>query len=184
MHPNKPTTRTTKATRETTAPLDRPGPIRSVALDRRRPGDLGAIVHRGIAAIAETPEASVGAPAVSLAAAGPVLGWWDPERIHQLLRSLIANAIGCARGRPIEVRVDATPSGARILVGDRAPAIPRRRKTPKRSHRSIILRSRRCARFGKTRRLVRAMGGEVSVKRSRGWGAMFAVEFPLAAFAV
>lgn len=56
------------------------------------------------------------------AACGAVFG--DPDRLRQLLRNLISNALRAAGPDAVVVRLEAQPAGARLVVHDGGPGIP------------------------------------------------------------
>lgn len=54
----------------------------------------------------------------------PVQGWWDRQRLKQLLGNLVTNAIRYADGSEIEIGATSTPDGALLSVTDQGPGIP------------------------------------------------------------
>lgn len=54
----------------------------------------------------------------------PVQGWWDRERIVQIVRSLVTNAIRYGGGAPIEVSTQLAGHDAEIVVHDQGPGVP------------------------------------------------------------
>jgi PAS domain S-box-containing protein len=115
-------------------------------------------------------------------AAGPVLGTWDEARLEQVVMNLLSNAIKYGGGQPIEVRVEATDLGARLVVVDHGVGI-----APEDRDR-IFARFERVAsaeHYGGlglglyiTRAIVDAHGGSISVSNSAGQGSTFAVDLP------
>jgi signal transduction histidine kinase len=55
--------------------------------------------------------------------AAPVCGEWDRLRIEQVLTNLLSNAFKYGAGKPIDVSVQGSASGARLAVRDHGPGI-------------------------------------------------------------
>ncbi len=113
---------------------------------------------------------------------GGVYGHWDALRLDQLIANLLENAIRHAPGRPIEVRLAADASIARIAVSDGGDGIDER------ALRTLFDPFRR----GPTskglglglyiaRSIARAHGGSLVVESSATNGTTFTVDLPLAA---
>ena len=95
---------------------------------RREPVDLGEIVHEALtrARTQGTRHAlRIEAPR------SPIVGFWDRDRLEQVLDNLIGNAIKYSpQGGEIVIRVEATDAEARVSVEDQgigiaADALPR-----------------------------------------------------------
>lgn len=119
---------------------------------------------------------------VSLDLGPPITGLWDPLRIEQVVRKLLANAAKFGAGKPIEVKVEGTGDMARLSIVDHGIGI------------DPSAQDRLFARFGRgvsandygglglglyvCRRLVEAHGGSIRVESQPGCGAEFIVELP------
>ncbi|WP_224242757.1 PAS domain-containing sensor histidine kinase [Hyalangium gracile] len=111
------------------------------------------------------------------------LGRFDRERLGQVLRSLLGNAIKFGPGKPIRVELDMEGPWARLRVRDEgigiAPETLGRlfgkfeRGVPERHYGGLGLG------LYVTRHLIEAMGGTVRVESALGQGATFIVELPL-----
>jgi signal transduction histidine kinase len=110
----------------------------------------------------------------------PVQGWWDRERLTQVVRNLVANAIRFSGGAPIEISTQLTGRDAEIVVHDQGPGVPNElrahlfdrfdHKTPSRG-----------SSFGVglfvVKALCQAMGGSVRLDEA-ATGARFCVTLP------
>lgn len=62
---------------------------------------------------------------IELTAEGSLHGWWDPDRIAQLVSNLLGNAIDyAAPGTPVTVRARDGAGAVRLEVTNEGPAIP------------------------------------------------------------
>ncbi len=119
---------------------------------------------------------------LTLHAEVPVPGRWDPLRIHQVFANLLANAAKFGEGRPIEVRVEADPERARLIVTDQGRGIALA------DQERIFGRFERATSAGDAaglglglyiaRKIVEAHGGRILVRSSLGAGSTFTVELP------
>ncbi|HEV2528246.1 MAG TPA: ATP-binding protein [Thermomicrobiales bacterium] len=114
---------------------------------------------------------------------GPAVGYWDQERIEQILDNLISNAIKYSpAGRSITVRLTSNDTSVRISVADQGIGIPAD------SLPLLFERFYRASEGGAVkgmglglyivRTLVQAKGGRVSVESVVGKGSTFTVELP------
>jgi len=113
-------------------------------------------------------------------------GQWDRLRIEQVISNLLTNAIKYGRGKPIEVTVSSSLSGARISIRDSGPGIS------KADQARIFNRFERVGsldRFGGlglglyiTRQIVAAHAGTIGIESEVGNGATFIIDLPLEPF--
>jgi signal transduction histidine kinase len=106
----------------------------------------------------------------------------DPARLDQVVSNLVSNAIKYGRGNAIDVTVETTSKGARLVVHDEGIGID-----PK-DHERVFHRFERAvspdkyAGFGLglwiVRHLVEAHGGSVSLESELDHGATFTVQLP------
>lgn len=122
---------------------------------------------------------------ISLKAPHPVLGTYDPVRIHQIVSNLISNAIKYGKGGPIEVTLDpdAKSRVVRLKVKDRGPGIPPELQARifEQFHRASSDSHIEGLGLGLyiVRKIVAAHGGSISVNSVPGSGAEFTVELPM-----
>jgi PAS domain S-box-containing protein len=147
---------------------------------RLEDADLAELTREAVASLREEVERS--GSRVSVQAAEPVPGRWDPIRIEQVIANLLLNAAKFGQGKPIRVTVDADPARARIAVQDRGAGI-----APEDQER-IFQQFERAVAAGTalglglglyiTRQIVLAHGGVISVRSAPGSGSTFTVELP------
>ena len=146
------------------------------------PVDLAEEV-RGAAERLQADLAAARCP-VELALEKGVVGTWDRLRLDQIATNLITNAMKYGAGKPIEIRAARRDGRAVLSVRDQGIGI------------SDGDRARIFERFGRAvsaehygglglglwivKRIVAALGGEISVESEPGQGACFTVELPLA----
>jgi PAS domain S-box-containing protein len=115
------------------------------------------------------------------------IGYWDRERLEQVVSNLISNAVKYGDGKPIEVIVWAAGGQARLTVRDQGLGIAPR------DQERIFGRFERAANSGNfggiglglwiVKQIVNVFGGAVSVESAPGAGATFTVELPYTALA-
>jgi len=142
--------------------------------------ELGALV-RDVLAMYASELAQAGCP-VSVEQAAPVVGWWDVERLHQLLLNLLSNAAKFGAGKPIEIRVEAGPARARLSVIDHGIGIAPegreriferyQRGAAGEQYGGLALGLHICS------HIAREHGGSIFVDSEPGQGATFTVELP------
>lgn len=121
---------------------------------------------------------------VILRANGPVVGFWDPHRLDQVIENLVSNAVKYGEQRPVEVDVGFAEEGgqAQIVVTDHGIGIDGR------DHGRIFERFERAV-SGQNfpgmglglwivREIVHSSGGTVAVESGAGSGSKFTVRLP------
>ena len=138
------------------------------------PLDLATLLDDAVARMRDEAERS--GSRVVVTAERPCTGTWDRTRLDQVVTNLLTNAIKYGGGKPIEITLGCTATGARLVVRDHGIGIsprirrasssgssaPRRRVTTEgsvwgcgsrgRSSRSPVARSRSRARRARDRR--------------------------------
>ncbi|HVL26327.1 MAG TPA: PAS domain S-box protein [Thermomicrobiales bacterium] len=115
----------------------------------------------------------------------PVTGWWDPDRIGQVLDNLLGNAIKYSpNGGTIVVSVSAGDGMARLSVADEGAGIPEdiQGRLFERFYRAdeAGLASGLGLGLYITQLLVAAHGGRIELRSAPGAGSTFTVVLPLA----
>lgn len=145
-------------------------------------GDLSALVSEVVARTGD--EARLAGMSLTSHIEPSLVGRFDRLRLEQVLMNLLSNALRHGGGNPVEVRLERTSEGARLVVRDEGPGIPE------------ADRERIFARFEQVRGAARAGGlglglfivrqiieghqGHVHVEPGPGGrGAAFVVELPL-----
>jgi PAS domain S-box-containing protein len=110
----------------------------------------------------------------------------DPKRVRQVIHNLVSNAIKFTESGGIEVRVEPTPDGVRVMVTDTGIGIAERDVgslfVPFSQVRPPSPNCREGTGLGLAiaRRLVQAMGGEIGVSSEPGTGSCFWFTLPRA----
>lgn len=152
----------------------------AMVLERRRNVDLGAIVHD--AAQLLSPELRRSGSTLSLRIEAPVVGWWDQQRLGQVVANLLGNAIKFGAGKPIDVFVTMEGELARLVVTDGGIGIAADRLPHifERFERGVSP-----ANFGGfglglyiVHEIVTAHGGTLRAESELGGGSRFEVELP------
>ncbi|WP_240356672.1 ATP-binding protein [Myxococcus eversor] len=114
-----------------------------------------------------------------------VVGRFDPERLRQLVESLVDNAIKFGAGRPIEVSVAASGDSVRIAVVDHGPGVASEdgERIFGRFERAVSTRNHGGFGLGLWMALHIAEGheGGIHLTPTEGGGATFTAELPLTA---
>jgi signal transduction histidine kinase len=120
---------------------------------------------------------------VTIGAPGPVIGFWDRDRIETVVRNLVDNAIKYSNGLPVDITVERTEdAGARLIVVDRGVGIPpeAQRRIFERFERAVPIRH--FGGFGLglwlSRKIVEAHGGRITVTSAPGEGSTFTLDLP------
>jgi PAS domain S-box-containing protein len=142
--------------------------------------DLTALVGQVVEDFRE-PALRAGS-ALRFHAAGSILGTWDSARMEQVVVNLLSNAIKYGCGNPIDVRLETTGAGVRLVVADHGIGIAAEDSD------RIFTRFERAApvqHYGGlglglyvTRNIVEAHGGSIQVSSGAGRGSTFVIEVP------
>jgi two-component system OmpR family sensor kinase/two-component system sensor histidine kinase BaeS len=151
----------------------------------RAPVDLGALAQ-GVTANFMSAAEAAGVKLSAPAGDGEVQVLGDADRLGQVLRNLLSNALRhTPAGQQVEVRVAAEGRHAALIVADTGTGI-----SPEdlphvfdRFYRGSKSRGRRVGSAGLglaiARQLARAHGGEISVESAEGVGTTFTVRLPI-----
>jgi signal transduction histidine kinase len=144
----------------------------------RRQVDLVTLVREAAAEL--DPQFTQAGVPLRLEAAGPVVGEFDPLRLHLVVTNLLSNAVKYGGGSPVDVTVAHVEGAALLRVADAGPGI-----APEDQQR-IFERFERASHMGGTgvglwlvRELVGAHGGRVLLESAPGRGASFTITLPL-----
>ena len=140
--------------------------------------DLAALVR---AVVADASAAARNTP-ISLALEEPVMGFWDPARLEQIVANLVSNALKYGQGKPVRIGLTASPDEVVLTVADRGPGIDPALR------RRIFERFFRADTGGQTaglglglavvRELVDIMNGSVADEPGPAGGTIFTVRLP------
>jgi signal transduction histidine kinase len=146
----------------------------------RREVDLGDIVEAVVEGHAE--EAKQGGTQIVVSITGPARGLWDRGRLELVVGNLLSNAIKFGGRKTIEVTVEPTSQGARLVVCDQGIGIGSEQIAHifERFSRAESVRNYGGLGLGLyvVRRLVEAHGGKVRVESKLGAGSTFTVDLP------
>lgn len=111
-----------------------------------------------------------------------VVGRWDRLRLDQVVTNILGNAIKYGGGHPIELALNATPEGARLVIRDHGIGIQSDDLTRifRRFHRAVPSRSYGGLGLGLyiTRQIIDAHQGQIEVESTVGQGSAFVVSLP------
>ena len=145
------------------------------------PTDLAALVRDEVARSALV-FARARCP-VTLHIDEPVRGFWDPDKLAQVVANLVANAVKFGAGKPVEIRVDERASVARLVVVDHgigidAQALPH---VFEKFERAVSSRSYGGLGLGLylVRNIVGAHGGTVRVESTPNVETSFTIQLPV-----
>ena len=140
--------------------------------------DLTALAQQ-LAAVAETES---GSHRIVVAPSPAVVGSWDADRLTQVLRNLLANAIKYSPpGGEIAIRIEVDPREARLAVTDQGPGIAADH-LPRLFDRFYRAGAESGGGLGLglyiSRMLVEAHGGRIRVASIPGTGSTFTITLP------
>jgi PAS domain S-box-containing protein len=144
--------------------------------------DLADLTRETVGALRDEVEGT--GSALTLDAARPVLGRWDPIRVEQVIANLLLNAAKFGRGNPIVVRVDGDEAHGRVSIQDEGIGIG-----PEDQERIFLPFERAVAVGGVmglglglyiARQIVMAHGGSLTLESVAGHGSTFRMELPRA----
>jgi PAS domain S-box-containing protein len=142
--------------------------------------DLRELTREAITGLREEIERT--GSRVTIQAAEPVPGRWDPIRIEQVIANLILNAAKFGQGKPIRVTVDSDQDIARFAVQDRGVGIAPgdQQRIFEQFERAVAAGAALGLGLGLyiTRQIVLAHGGVINVQSAPGVGSTFTVELP------
>ena len=113
---------------------------------------------------------------------GPILGWWDPARVEQMMTNLVSNAIKYGQRQPVRVFVEASDDEATFQVEDEGMGISTEllARLFQPFERGVLAGHYGGLGLGLhiTDQIVRAHGGTISVRSALGQGSTFTVRLP------
>jgi PAS domain S-box-containing protein len=117
----------------------------------------------------------------------PVAGYWDPNRLDQIVTNLLSNAIKYGAGEPVDIEVGSNEGMAWFKVRDRGIGIAPEHQSRLFQRFERVVSNRNYGGFGLglwiVRQLVEAHGGAVRLESALGVGSEFLVELPTHAYA-
>jgi len=145
-----------------------------------QPMDLSALVEAVVADMAEAAQQAN--CELSFRSPGAVWGQWSSERIEEVIRNLLQNALKFARGKPVEVEVGGDAVRAWVSVKDHGIGIAEADQERIFGRFQRAVDSRNYGGFGLglwiSKEIVNACGGEISVSSQPGEGATFTILLP------
>jgi PAS domain S-box-containing protein len=142
--------------------------------------DLIAAIRELVQRFAEV--AAMAGVTLELHADGVLEGSWDRLRVEQIAENLVTNALKYAPRAPVDITVNALPTGAMLVVRDRGPGIDEidRERIFGPFERAVSPRNFGGLGLGLfiARQNAEAHGGTVTVDSQRGTGTTFVVELP------
>jgi predicted ATPase/signal transduction histidine kinase len=119
---------------------------------------------------------------VTFTAESPAVGWWDRNRLDQVVTNLLTNAIKFGAGAPIEVEITRVGERSRLTVTDHGIGIEADRLPHIFERFERAVESSRYGGLGLglyiAERIVRALRGSIEASSEPGRGSHFVVELP------
>jgi len=121
-----------------------------------------------------------------------LIGWWDPDRLHQVIENLVSNAVKYSPpGSTVRLAIAEAPAedAVHVSVSDQGPGVPPalRPEIFAPFYRTVAATASRTPGLGLglfiSRELVLAHGGTIAVADAPGGGACFTVTLPRGAVA-
>ncbi|WP_233262177.1 ATP-binding protein [Vitiosangium sp. GDMCC 1.1324] len=145
-------------------------------------GDLSALVSELVARTRD--EARLAGVSVTSHIESSLVGRFDRLRLEQVVTNLLTNAMRHGGGNPVEVRLERTPGGARLVVRDEGPGIPEADRERIFARFEQVQGKARAGGLGLglfiVRQIVEGHHGSVHVESGPGGrGAAFVIELPL-----
>jgi PAS domain S-box-containing protein len=142
--------------------------------------DLAAVTRETVARLARS--AAEAGSTVEVRADEAQGGRWDRLRVEQVLTNLLSNAIKYGRGKPIVLSVAGDAEHVRLVVQDHGIGIPRAHQGRIFDRFERAVSPRNYSGFGLglwiCRRIVEALGGEITVDSTPDQGTTFVVVLP------
>ncbi len=145
-------------------------------------GDLSDLVSELVARTGD--EARLAGVSFTAHIEPSLTGRFDRLRLEQVMMNLLSNALRHGGGNPVEVRLERTSAGARLVVRDEGPGIPEADRERIFARFEQVRGAARAGGLGLglfiVRQIVEGHGGHVHVEPGPGGrGAAFVVELPL-----
>lgn len=144
------------------------------------PLDLATLLDDAVARMRDEAERS--GSRVVVTAERPCTGTWDRTRLDQVVTNLLTNAIKYGGGKPIEITLGCTATGARLVVRDHGIGISPENQARIFERFERAASARHYGGFGLglwiARQIVEESGGKITVESTPGEGSTFVVELP------
>ncbi|MFP2934133.1 ATP-binding protein, partial [Pyxidicoccus sp. 3LG] len=142
--------------------------------------DLGQVVREVVEQLG--PELERAGTPLELDVALGVTGRWDRLRLEQVVQNLLSNAVKYGERKPVELRVMADATQARLVVRDHGMGIPLEDQVRIFSPFERAISSRHFGGLGLglyiVQRIVQQLGGSIRLWSEKGQGSTFVVELP------
>ena len=142
--------------------------------------DLEAVIHR-VAERLREPLARAQC-SLDLHLEGPIIGWWDANRLGQVLLNLLSNALKFGAGNPIRLSAGVDDGTAWVCIRDQGIGIAPDRLPHifERFERAVSARAYGGLGLGLhlVREILTALGGTIRVESTVGVGTTFTVQLP------